>query len=304
MSSFPLKPVLLPAVLVSSAVFTALLLTFISRNSAPVAIDVPPPDVEQTQPRQIQQISQLSIRQVGLAVILSAGVGVATAEVLRKWHAFHTSAQAKVEEFGLQYLFQDSLPSDPSAVDEISDDNSLQPMSEVELPLQTFADRSTTQHLINSLPLADLDEPIEFLDEPVVETPTSPVSLPSTPLKTGVDKFAFDDPRDTPWSTANALSSSGVLPSARRPTIVVQILESPEQYKTCRVRLPYLEHRQFAVVYNDQYYCLVRRVENKEKALKTVNQLVEKGEQAIISQLNRGFAVWMLEPDAYPELMN
>ncbi|NJN58649.1 MAG: hypothetical protein HC879_14720, partial [Leptolyngbyaceae cyanobacterium SL_5_9] len=78
----------------------------------------------------------------------------------------------------------------------------------------------------------------------------------------------------------------------------VSILDSREQYQTCRVRVPHLKSRLFAVLVRGKYYGLFRSGVAQERALEIAIKLEHRGDEPIITQTNRGYAVWVWQPKA------
>lgn len=93
MSNSPFRNLVLPAILVSTTVFTVLNLTVVSRNSSPAfssdASEAQEPQQNPTQPK------DFLIRYVGFTIIISVGMGIATVEGLRKWQAFREASRIR-----------------------------------------------------------------------------------------------------------------------------------------------------------------------------------------------------------------
>lgn len=53
-----------------------------------------------------------------------------------------------------------------------------------------------------------------------------------------------------------------------------------------------------AVFTSGKYYSLLRVVKDREAAIELVDRLTQKGNETVITQSDRGFSIWVLEPDA------
>jgi hypothetical protein len=80
-----------------------------------------------------------------------------------------------------------------------------------------------------------------------------------------------------------------------------RILESRKEYQPCHIRVPDLDKRLAAVKVDGKYYGLLKVVDSREKALDLAARLQRRGDEAIITRLTQGDAVWVLEPEAYQD---
>jgi hypothetical protein len=96
MSSFPLRNVLLRAVLVSSMVFSALTLPIVLLKPQPIAIELPPFFEGEIQPILGSENQNLAIPYIGFSIVMSVGAGMISVEVSRKWQAAREQKQALV----------------------------------------------------------------------------------------------------------------------------------------------------------------------------------------------------------------
>lgn len=81
--------------------------------------------------------------------------------------------------------------------------------------------------------------------------------------------------------------------------LIPKILESRNQYRSCHICLPGEDYRVAAVVVNDEYYSLVKVVQDRSRSLEVANRLTSAGKTAVITKLAKGYAIWRLEPEAY-----
>lgn len=72
----------------------------------------------------------------------------------------------------------------------------------------------------------------------------------------------------------------------------------PGQYQRCRIQVPNLSEQQYAIAFDQQFYSLLNSGITKEQALAAVKQLAAAERAAILTPMNQGYAVWVLEPEA------
>lgn len=77
-----------------------------------------------------------------------------------------------------------------------------------------------------------------------------------------------------------------------------RILESRSQYRPCHIRLPGEDQRTAAILVNGKYYSLVKVVKSRQQAVEIHNRLTLKGNEALITPIAKGEAIWAFEPDA------
>ncbi len=78
-----------------------------------------------------------------------------------------------------------------------------------------------------------------------------------------------------------------------------RVLESRNQYQTCYIRVPDLDMRLAAVLVEGKYYALFKLVESRDKAVELSTKLLRGGDEIVITKVEQGYAVWVLEIDAY-----
>ena len=94
MTSVPLSNILLPAVFISSAVFSTLTIPFALIKSEPVVVELPFYSGE-IQPIFNGEHKDVAIPYVGFAIVVSVGAGIASVEVNRRWQAYRESAETQ-----------------------------------------------------------------------------------------------------------------------------------------------------------------------------------------------------------------
>ncbi len=81
-----------------------------------------------------------------------------------------------------------------------------------------------------------------------------------------------------------------------------QPLEVYPQYQICQIRVPYLEQSLSAIFADGFYYRFVKAEKTKDKAFNFVANLAQRGEHAVITCIKNGYAIWVWEPNASPDL--
>jgi hypothetical protein len=76
-----------------------------------------------------------------------------------------------------------------------------------------------------------------------------------------------------------------------------KVLESRTLYQTCRIKVPHLERRLFAILVEGQYYSFSRAEETKEHVLEIMARLGDQLEKTVITKTEKGYAIWDLEPE-------
>lgn len=66
----------------------------------------------------------------------------------------------------------------------------------------------------------------------------------------------------------------------------------------CHIRLPDTPKAVSAVCYNGDYYSYVRLYPTVEAAKRGVDRSMTLGNTVILTQVRKGFVLWVLEPDA------
>jgi len=268
MSSIQFRNVILPAVLMSSAVFSALTLPLVLFEPEPVSapisdlapIDEPSPVFQGFQP--ILDIFEsgnkgLAIRYIGFSIVASVGAGIVTAELMR--------------QTARRFVFlSDRLSS---------------------LPMDDEAD-TTLPEWTAALTLDSIEQEVPI-----------PAHLPAQELVTvgsaaGRMGSGFEEPSKTGFNASTMMALINTLPIAE-PTSV-PILDDETAYQTCRINVPHAEKRLFAVLFQDNYYRLVRARKTCSSALAIAERLNQQGDSVIITQDHETYTVWVLEPQAIP----
>jgi hypothetical protein len=77
-----------------------------------------------------------------------------------------------------------------------------------------------------------------------------------------------------------------------------KILESRHLYQTCRIKVPHLERRLFAILVDDgQYYSFFRAEKTKEKVQDIMAKIGHQLQKTVITKTEKGYVIWTWEPE-------
>ncbi|MBF2078833.1 MAG: hypothetical protein IGR76_10020 [Synechococcales cyanobacterium T60_A2020_003] len=79
----------------------------------------------------------------------------------------------------------------------------------------------------------------------------------------------------------------------------IPLLRDRHQYQSCHILLPD-HHRVAALQFENQYYSFFKTELDGSVAMKVAGRLQERGDRLIITQIPKGFALWVWEPKALP----
>ncbi|NEP58853.1 MAG: TetR family transcriptional regulator [Symploca sp. SIO2G7] len=282
MNNSSLSSVLLPAVFVSSAVFSTLTIPFALIRSEPVVVELPFYSGE-IQPIFDGQHKQVAIPYIGFAIVVSVGAGMATVEANRRLREIRKSALQKKLSSSLQLLSGDKeaqpeavkLPEYLPKADAVAATATFKPMDfstngEV-LSLQSLTESNTAK----ATTLIGVETP-----EPVI-APQGTTFATSTVLEK-LDLPQVSDENDSEHCSWDLGFN--------------KILESPQEYQTCRIKVPHLARRLFAIEVNGEYYSFFRALETKEKVLEVMTKLGSSVEKTAITKTPKSYVIWVWEP--------
>lgn len=309
MTSYPLSNVLLPAVIVSSAVFSTLTLPFAFIKKEPLVVEVPPFAPVEIQPLFNGEHKDVAIPYIGFSIVVSVGAGMASVEVIRRWNAYRESVLTQNQGQNLQPNWsatgtqQDAinLPEyrpEISALDLPLTDNIFQDQSPI------FRDTiSETQDIkldnpelvvnINQLVQPSRDVSLEYLYEPQQTTTNSTISEQQklSPILDKNNSVEFRGSENGRESILQALDLA-----------VSKIIDSKTLYQRCRIKVPHLEGRLFAILFEGQYYSFFRAETTKEKVLEIIAKLNHKVQKTVITKTEKGYFIWAWEPEVKYEV--
>lgn len=339
MNSSQFKSILFPAVLMSSTVFSVLTLPLVlfEPESIAVSAEVIQTDLPAFSPLQpLFDIFEsgnktLAIRYIGFSVVASASAGIATAELLRQ-------ASRRAEQANLQPVFvlsdQTPVVAEPSF--------STVPTYQTALTYPAIPTYRTAESpaSIDRLDRVEWRQPIEAASSEVNDA----AELESLNLE-GVDpakaldyaanleswngsvaslggnlEYAAEEQLDHTLEHYNNDSAKSrdiaAIAYGAKP-LAVTLLTDPTTYQTCRIQLPNLEKRLFAVGFQGCYYRLVRAGQSQDQALAIAERLSEQGHEVLVTVNPTGnptgnptasrdadaaqsWIVWALVPEAVP----
>ena len=264
MKEFPIRSIFLPATIVGVSIFSVMaftLPTFINRYG----VNVKHSDEVRSSSILTGVHKELAITYIGSAIVVSTGAGLGVAELLRK----RSASPAK-------------SPNLKSRLAELVDQDAQQLSSNSELAM-TFAEMLTEQSAVETdwLGTADNLDQSSYADcqelaSELSETPNLSVW------------------QDLQYSGERVSSQPENSPDIDDGTVMI----FPGQYQCCRVQVPDLSEQQDAINFNQRFYRLLGSSVSKGQALAAVKQLCQEQQTAILTHTNRGYAVWVLAPQA------
>lgn len=291
MTSYSLSSILLPAVFVSSAVFSCLTIPFALIKTEPVAVELPPFFSGEIQPIFNGEHKDVAIPYIGFAIVTSVGAGIATVEVNRRWHAYRESLLIQAETVESQSVENQEIIDLPEYRPEIS-----------AIDFSGQEDNFWSEELNISSPLTE--QPI------TTETNQDDIEL---------TKLVISDQDSAPASIAEyfnisldqSKNSTNLLSLANKSTNETfqnhnsnstKILRSRQEYQTCRIRVPHLKQSLLAVIVNGEYYSFLRAEPSQERTLEVISKLSHKIENMVITNTEKGYAIWNLEPEVLTKI--
>ncbi|HEY9876537.1 MAG TPA: hypothetical protein V6D12_24130 [Candidatus Obscuribacterales bacterium] len=302
MTSSPLSNVLLPAVFISSAVFSSLTLPFALIKSEPVVVELPPFFSSEIQPIFNGEHKDVAIPYVGFAIVVSVGAGIASVEVTRRWQAYREGAMEKEPSPNLQQNSKATeaqqealnLPEyrpEVSAIDLASKDEVFRSQS------LTTPDAMTEENHI----AVEAPEQVVDFTQFVEPQPTLPEQ--TTALEAVEEKLNFSSSQEGNNSVQIESAKVGLRSAVQEKDLAFsKILESRSLYQTCRIKVPHLERRLFAILVNDQYYSFFRAEKTLEKALEVIAKLGHRVEKTVITKTEKGYVIWAKEPEVSSQI--
>jgi hypothetical protein len=76
------------------------------------------------------------------------------------------------------------------------------------------------------------------------------------------------------------------------------ILSQRSQYQSCHINVPDLDQPIAAIEFNQNFYSFFQSIPDSNKTLSVATRLTSKGERLVITQLKKGYGVWIHEPEA------
>lgn len=304
MSSYSLSNVLLPAVFVSSTVFSALTVPFALIKSEPVLVEIPPIYSGEIQPIFDGEHKDVAIPYVGFAIVASVGAGIACVEIHRRWHNSRVSEQEESQQ-NLQASLKEVQPETLNQPEYRPEVSAIEfPLKDEEFKNQPLDIPDVAIHPTSTTIAAPEDRfessPLGF---PSLTLPKTNQLLASGTTKTAIATLSSQ--LNTPpiaqetqsLQLAPDSASALVVVQETDPAIIGKVLESRSLYQTCRIKVPHLERRLFAIRFEGQYYSFLRAEKTKEKVLQIMANLEHQLAQTVITETEKGYIIWNLEPE-------
>lgn len=293
MSGVSLSNVLLPAVFVSSAVFSTLTVPFALIKNEPIVIELPPFFSGEIPPLFDGEHKDVAIPYIGFAIVVSVGAGMATVEVNRRWQAYREALSCQK----------------PSANFQANLSENAEKLAEQELPeyrpevsaldLSSKASGLLSQSLTAPDILTEVQDMAVESHEPSLDS----IQLVTPQLKSAQKTRAstsFEETLSLPQlSNGNhSVQLPVTTPVVSMPegldldSALNKLLKSREQYQTCRLKMPHLKQRLWAIEVNGQYYSFFRVESTKEKVEEIIALMSHKVQEMVVTQTERGYVIW------------
>jgi hypothetical protein len=295
MTSYSLSNILLPAVFVSSAIFSTLTVPFALIKSEPVAVELPPLFSGEIQPIFNGEHKDVAIPYIGFAIVASVGAGIATVEVSRRWQAYRElmliQKLSPASEQSTEYKEALNLPEyRPEA-------------SAIDLPIkdEVLWDQDlSTANSVAEAQFITVEATEQVVDVTRLEIPHQTI-VPSTVS----EKFNFfSAPQEN--HLESLISTNAITKGAAQDLNLnfAKILDSPQQYQTCRIKVPHLKQRLFGILVDGQYYSFFRSEKTKDKVLEIMAKLNYQLEKTVITKTEKGYVIWNLETEVSPKILS
>ncbi|MBI4781964.1 MAG: hypothetical protein HY785_11700 [Oscillatoriophycideae cyanobacterium NC_groundwater_1537_Pr4_S-0.65um_50_18] len=303
MQRFRMRNVILPAVLVSSGVFSILTLPFILDKTEVLGF-TPPPFLEDTPQTFLDRENKsTAIRYVGGAIVVSVSAGVATIEILRRMHPANQLSKTQKDALNSQIRqLEAEGKSDPLLLTE-----------NVETAIAEFL--SEQEGMPSGLPTQKVKLSQSYAPTSEFETNNRRRDLSEFPLEeSAATHVTFGSIIDSDW-----VSPEPHPPQNGSPTLTTSDFYQPfepinlstdslgqsnQSYETYRIRVPHRQDTLLAILVEGDYYSLVRSHTNQEKVMELATRLYQLGDRVIITFVDQKYAVWVLQPEAYLEWMS
>ncbi|HEY9643920.1 MAG TPA: hypothetical protein V6C57_25745 [Coleofasciculaceae cyanobacterium] len=322
MSQFRIRNVILPAVLVSSGVFSILTLPFVLNKAEPMGLSLPDLLEDSPQPIFDRDNRSTAIRYVGGAIVVSVGAGIATIEILRRLHPANRLSKPQKDSLNSQIRqLEAEGTSNPSQLSEnvettisgflAEEKNAALEWSEAKaLASERAAGGFNSQDSNPASLFRQLEPGQDFQLAPELQ----PIATHSIHLKgLGFQPDHLSDQQlraalsnaQSELNTQNERDFQDELSNFDWAAPAPTASEQPTQpYETYRIRVPHRQHTLFGILLNGQYYSLVRTHKSREKILQIAENLRQRGEEVVITPIEERYAVWLLQPEAYSELVS
>jgi hypothetical protein len=313
-----MRNVIIPAVLVSSGVFSILTLPFILDKTEVLGF-TPPPFLEDTPQTFLDRENKsTAIRYVGGAIVVSVSAGVATIEILRRMHPANQLSKPQKDALNSQIRqLEAEGKSDPllltenveTAIAEFLSEQEGMPdgipsqkvkLSQSYAPASEFAASEFAASEFAASEFAANNRRRDLSEFPLEESAATHVTFGSI-----IDSDWVSPEPQSPQNSSPTLTTSDFYQPFEPINLSTDSLsQSNQSYETYRIRVPHRQDTLLAILVEGDYYSLVRSHTNQEKVMELATRLYQLGDRVIITFVDQKYAVWVLQPEAYLEWMS
>ncbi|MDB9524401.1 hypothetical protein PN498_00250 [Oscillatoria sp. CS-180] len=268
MQDLPIRNIFLPAAVVGASIFSAL--TFVVPplvNQLSQVGSTERLSADQHLRMQLESVhKEVAISYIGTAMVVSTGMGIATAELLRKRYQ-RTLGKAP----DLKAALADFIDNHDQQDEREMDAQFAALIADLPQPVPAWPDAESSEQEDKTPTAARTDHPYPFSQ--AVPEAVWPVAIADTQSIASESETAKEDVDQT-------------------------VTIFPGQYERCRIQVPNQHEHQYAIEFNGQFYGLLSAGVSKDQALAAVKHLAQENHAAILTHMNQGYAVWVLEPKA------
>ena len=291
MKDFPIRNIFLPAALAASAVFSAFTLPTALQRSTTHAVDLPL--VTQKSQMGLGQVHKdIAIPYIGTVIVFSAGAGIATAELVRKWRAARLVAAQQAQQEAEYVKAEAEAEAELTTPGETEGQTTIFPLTDADFIWPTSESEAEMVHQTTAFSLVDPDiawPTSEFAEAEAEVAVTAEVAM--TEQRMANQMLSHQVTKSTCWAKHSVAEPEEL---AEDMTVII----FPGQYQRCRIQVPHLREQLYAIEFDERFYSLLTAGISKDQALAAITQLAKEERPAILTQMNEGHAVWVLEPQA------
>ncbi|NEP00339.1 MAG: TetR family transcriptional regulator [Symploca sp. SIO2E9] len=266
-----------------------------------MVIELPPLFNYKIEPLKIQPIfngehKDVAIPYIGFTIVISAGAGIASVELSRKSQLYHKSAKLQKQLLNLQQNFQSKYKKqETNSLPEYRPEASL-----IDLPPK----KNTWDNPSIKTPNSMTESALESLEKVVDSTQAG---LPQTiiPEQRKETVEVLEKPKLVKLLTAsNSEDKSspqvvGLSNLKKKDLALIEILDSRQQYKNCRIKLPHLKQSLLAIEVKGKYYSFCRSEPTKEKLQEVIDKLGNSLNKTVITKTEKNYVIWKIESECY-----
>ncbi|WAN69562.1 TetR family transcriptional regulator [Moorena producens JHB] len=295
MTNYPLINILLPAVVISSTIFSSLTLPFVFNKSKPIEVGIKPFFSLELKPIFHEDHKDLAIPYLGSAILVSVLSGLLTVEVGRQWQKYQASVREKKRQLlqDIKSLNQgESEPEDQPDVPEYQPDVSAIALTQTDdwVRYRGLTPPNTQSFAVQQPHgVVDSNNVIEFKRNRVAKTRGMAVNAnqlkfyPESQNNNSVQLGASPVP-------ALALLQDLELSSSH-------IIKSRQDYQICWINVPHLSRRLLAINVDGQYYSFLRLEKTQEQLISILSKVADHMDKIVITHIDKGYVIWNWEPE-------